>query len=282
MREVIGDNDVVINQHVENACQTIIIRKNDNEPTTFGLTLRGSMVETFFQYAEDNDQVLTENLKTFMKKCGSYKGSRISYDSRSFIDKNIVYFAMFARQLSDMYYLDRFDFTPWADAENVAQYGAVKFAYDLSQDRFVGIKAYQGDSGDGDVEEANLEFVELDEDSKLHDISVNTYNYIFSIDENENLSLIDTQLCSHYRTSLPLSDPKMDQYYVSRFENEMVGVSSIATEFLNDETNRFGYYFAFAERASRNQGYFYVTSFSRPVPAASKNSLDDLFPKTSS
>jgi len=257
VKEIVKDDTTFVGEYIDENTGTIIIRKNASE-TSFGITVRGSDVQHLFQFAIDNGQVLTDKLKTFMEKCGVHKGARITYDSRSFKnDKSKVWLGLFFRDPSDLFFLEQWDFSHLLDPATVARNGAIKVCFDLNEDRFVTLKIYDGSDQPG----------------------VSTVNYTLAIDENDNLTEIETQHCQHFRPAT-LNEEDLNPHFSERFETEIQDMINFNNQVKDELEQRvWGFYYAFAERLNRTQGYFYITAYSRPKPPKDLNSI---FPKPQS
>ena len=245
--DIVGDTNAVVSDDVENASFLIIIRRTDGvDKLTWGYVTSGQNVSQFKQFIADNGVVLTPTIESFINQCASYQGARIIVDTKSFEgDKSQLSWGVTFRRQEDIFFKDRWNYSPHINDDNVPIRGGIKFIYDLTQDRFVTLKVYEGT----DYEE-----------------SVNP-NVVFSIAEDDTLTVVDNQLCSH--RILPGDATTMDDLsditdmYKDRFLTEIQQAMDLRTEAFDDKGIMMS--IKVAERHTRNQGYLYVSFYRRKI-----------------
>lgn len=244
VEEICGDTTTVIADDVEDACFLCIVRKTTGvDKKYWGYVTAGSNLDMMHKFLTDNGVTLTPTVTNFISQCAAPKGARIGVESKSFEgDKSQLGFGVTFRRAEDIFFYDRWNYHPHVEDENVPIRGGFKFIYDLNQDRFVTLKVYEG---------------------TIHDGAENP-NVVFNVAEDDSLTVVDEQLCSHLTLEPDVSSvDEIPPPYNSRFADEM----PIAFAMRDEAKNTHGTYLSFklAERGSRNQGYFYSGFYRRKV-----------------
>ena len=244
---IVGDTTTIISDDVENASFLIIIRKTDGvDKKTWGYVTSGQNVSYLKQFLSDNGVTLTSTIESFINQCASYQGARVIVDTKTFEgDKSQLCWGVTFRNAEDIFFRDRWNYSPHINDDNVPIRGGIKFVYDLNQDKFVTLKVYEGTDYEG----------------------TENPNVVFNIADDDSLTIVDNQLCSH--RFIPADATTLDNLseipsmYKERFPTEIQQVLSLRTEALEDSGIMMS--FKVAERQSRNQGYLYASFFRRKI-----------------
>jgi hypothetical protein len=244
VEDVVGDTTTIIADDVEDACYLCIVRKtNGVDKKTWGYVTAGSNVDMFHKFLTDNGVTLTTTIRNFINQCAAPRGARIVIDTKTFEgDKTQLCWGVTFRRQEDIFFYDRWNYSPHITDENVPLRGGIKFIYDLTQDKFVTLKVYEGAATDG----------------------VENPNVIFSIADDDSLTIVDEQMCGHLSLEHDLeSITEIPTPYNSRFANEI----PIAIALRDEAKNANGTTLALklAERGSRTQGYFYSGFLRRKI-----------------
>lgn len=244
VEEICGDTTTVIADDVEDACFLCIVRKTTGvDKKYWGYVTSGSNVNMFHKLLTDNGVTLTPTITNFINQCAAPKGARIVVDSKSFEgDKSQLSWGVTFRREEDIFFYDRWNYHPYVEDAAVPIRGGIKFIYDLTQDKFVTLKVYEG---------------------TIHD-RVENPNVVFSIADDDSLTVVDEQLCGHLSLEYDVASiDEIDPPYNERFADEI----PIAIAMRDEAKNTHGTTLALklAERGSRNQGYFYSGFYRRKV-----------------
>jgi len=240
VENIVGANTYVISEDLNNKISTVLIRRNDQGAFDWGYTMPAVYANRVIDFFSDNGVVLNDELINFINQWQAINevciNPRFGIDaSRSLNGDNTIWIGGVIPYAAN-WWINDYDLGDLNVEEAVK--GGVKLGYNLTEERFVTLKLY-----------SRFRLAWGDDSAAT--------NYVYSIDADNNCTLITTQGCKHYPSTTDVVS------VTQRWEDILPSINTLQAKYEAYDWCR-GTAIKFNERVqtgegAQNQGYFYLS-----------------------